>query len=105
MSDSGFDRLRRRSPARPSTMDIPQPRPADPDGRRALYSVAEQPPAPGAVTIQCSVCDETSAVTPRGLLGLALPSVHLPVLRRRHASWMRCPACGRRTWVRVGLRI
>lgn len=79
--------------------------PVDPLGRRALYSVAEQPPTLGAVTIDCSACAETSVVTPLCLVGLALPSLHLPLLRRAHSSWMRCPSCRRRTWVRVGLRI
>jgi hypothetical protein len=36
---------------------------------------------------------------------MALPSVHLPLVRRGHPSWMRCPACARRTWVRLGLRL
>lgn len=94
----GFDRLR---PRRPGPAVVP----ADPLGRRALYSVAEQAPALGAVTIDCSSCGLTSVVTPRALLGLAVPSLHLPIVRRGHSSWMRCPACRRRTWVRVGLRL
>jgi hypothetical protein len=73
----------------------------DPEGRSALYSVSTQPPAPGAVTVTCSDCRETTAVSPRRLAALALPSVHLPLLRKDHPSWMRCPACGKRTWVRV----
>lgn len=98
---TGFDRLRPRTPEPPAVGAV---RPPDPLGRRALYSDAVQHKAPGAVTLQCSSCGETSVATPIGLLGLALPSVHLPLLRRRHPSWMRCPACGRRTWLRVGLR-
>ena len=94
----GFDRLRPRRQAAAVA-------PADPLGRRALYSVAEQAPALGAVTIDCSSCGHTSVVTPRALLGLAVPSLHLPIVRRGHSSWMRCPACRRRTWVRVGLRL
>lgn len=103
MRETGFDRLR------PRAGDVPAPRqpppPADPLGRRALFSVAEQPPALGAVTVTCSSCGETSVVTPRTLIGLALPSLHLPVLRRHHPSWMRCPSCRRRTWVRLGVRL
>lgn len=99
--DQGFDRLRPRvlegQTAAPSA--------GDPQGRRALYSVAAQAPALGAVTVDCSTCGEASVVTPRGLVRLAVPSVHLPVLRRGHPSWMRCPACGRRTWVRLGVRL
>ena len=97
---AGFDRLRPRSPeASPSS------RPSDPEGRRALYSVADQMPSLGAVTIECSSCERTSVVTPRRLVGLAAPSLHLPLIKRDHPSWMRCPACGTRTWVRVRLRL
>ncbi|MEO7980510.1 MAG: hypothetical protein ABI807_06420 [Sporichthyaceae bacterium] len=99
----GFDRLRRRgSGAGTSTgpAGAASARP-DPQGRSALYSVSEQPPAPGAVTVTCSDCEQTTAVSPRRLATLALPSVHLPLLRRDHPSWMRCPACGKRTWVKV----
>jgi hypothetical protein len=99
MSD-GFDRLRPRATESENSM-----RPSDPEGRRALYSVAGQSPSLGAVTIDCSSCERTSVVTPRRLLGLAAPSLHLPLIRREHPSWMRCPACGHRTWVRVRLRL
>ena len=101
--DDGFDRLRRRG-ATPQAAAPGGARP-DPQGRHALYSVSEQPPTPGAVTVTCSSCEQTSLVTPRQLVGLALPSLHLPVLRPGHPSWMRCPACSRRTWVRLGLTL
>ncbi len=44
-------------------------------------------------------------MTPRQLLMLALPSLHLPFVRRGYPSWMRCPACDRRTWVKVVLTL
>ena len=104
----GFDRLRRRTPTagggRRTTVRDPGLR-VDPEGRASLYSVGEQPPAPATVTVECSSCEATTAVTPRQLVSLALPSVHLPVLRRGHSSWMRCPACGKRTWVKVTIRL
>ena len=105
MSEQGFDRLRRRTPQAPAVAARAAGGPPDPLGRRALYSDAQQPPALGTVTITCSACEETSVVTPLGLVPLALPSLHLPLLRRGHSSWMRCPACGRRTWVRLGMRL
>ena len=98
----GFDRLRQRASRAGGP---PRPVRTDPLGRQALYSVAEQPPALGAVTVECSGCGQTSVVTPRALLRLAVPSVHLPLLRGRHFSWLRCPACDRRTWVRLGLSV
>jgi hypothetical protein len=103
VSETGFDRLRQRSGS--STTTGAAPLRLDPQGRQALYSVTEQPPAPGAVTVECSTCNEVSLVTPRQLVTLALPSVHLPMMRRDHPSWMRCPACARRTWVKVRISL
>lgn len=103
-ADSGFDRLRTRTPETARSR-VRGHRVSDPSGRRSLYSVVDQAPALGAVTVECSSCRRTSAVTPRRLIALAIPSLHLPVLRRRHPSWMRCPACGRRTWVRLTVRL
>jgi hypothetical protein len=97
---TGFDRLRPRVLESGTAVG-----PSDPEGRRALYSVAGQSPSLGAVTIDCSSCERTSVVTPRRLLGLAAPSLHLPLIKRGHPSWMRCPACGHRTWVKVRVRL
>jgi hypothetical protein len=98
----GFHRLR---PRAGGTSGRRGPVGSDPLGRQSLYSVAEQPPALGAVTVECSECGQTSVVTPRALLRLAIPSVHLPLLRGRHFSWLRCPSCDRRAWVRLGLSV
>lgn len=98
---SGFDRLRSRVPAPRADRESPGAPRLDPQGRGALFSVSAQAPAPGAVTLTCSECGQTSAVSPRRFVALALPSVHLPLVRRGHPSWMRCPACRRRTWVKV----
>lgn len=105
MSGEGFDRLRRRVPDGPPGRPAVGAGPQDPQGRRSLFSVVEQQPSMGAVTVACSHCGQTSVVTPQRVLPLALPSLHLPLFKRRHPSWMRCPACGRRTWVRLGLRL
>jgi DNA-directed RNA polymerase subunit RPC12/RpoP len=102
MTDSGFDRLRPRG----GPTSGAAPLRVDPLGRQSLYSVSSgQPPAPGVLTISCSSCGERSVVTPRQLLQLALPSLHLPLVRRGYPSWMRCPACDRRTWVKVALTL
>jgi hypothetical protein len=101
-----FDRLRPRDAAAPA----PAPRQglgADREGKRALFSTEAPPvgaPQFGAVTVSCSACSATTVLTPRQALTAALPSVHLPLVKRGYPSWMRCPACGRRTWVRIGLR-
>ena len=100
-SPTGFDRLRPRRDRPASHQRASAGRRADPQGRQALYSTVTEPPAPGAVTVECSNCLEKTAVTPRQLVALALPSLHLPLIRRGHSSWMRCPACHRRTWVKL----
>jgi hypothetical protein len=71
-------------------------------GTMALFSDPEPQPPPGpALVLECSSCLSSTPMSPVGLVRAALPfSVHLPLLRRYH-SLMRCPACGRRTWVRV----
>lgn len=108
---SDFDRLRPRSgsprPMPGATGAVPGPRP-DREGKRALFSVDTPPVSPptarGALQLTCSGCGSVSALSPRQVLVAALPSIHLPVLRRRFPSWMRCPACDRHQWVRVELR-
>ena len=60
-------------------------------------------PEPGLV-MECSACLAETSVSPFGLVRAALPlSIHLPLLRR-YSSYMRCPACGRRTWIRIKFR-
>ena len=100
-SATGFDRIRTRGPETP----LPASRRPDPQGRRSLYSVANQAPALGSVTVDCSSCRRRSTVTPRQLLRLVTPSLHLLLVKRRHPSWMRCPACEKRTWVRLAIRL
>lgn len=123
---TNFDRLRQRAAANGSTAAGPAPgaRP-DAEGKRALFSgvseaiergtgeerartISADPvptvPALGALSLTCSGCAATSALTVKQALTAALPSLHLPILRRRYPSWMRCPACRRHTWVRLDLR-
>lgn len=69
------------------------------EGKDALYSTG--PRQPGTVVVSCGGCQARSRInlTDLGLRWLT-GSVWLP--GRRNAHWMRCPACGRRTWCRVG---
>lgn len=88
-----------------------QDSPTDSEGRRALFSApppaphADRPAAPGAVVVDCGGCGESSVLTPAQALALAVPSIHLPYLRRGHGSWMRCPSCRRRTWVSIQIQL
>jgi hypothetical protein len=79
----------------------------DPLGRMALFSEVEPDtaPTPRGLLVECSSCLSVTAVSLVGLARAALPiSVHLPLLKGRYPSLMRCPACGRRTWVRLTYR-
>lgn len=107
---SDFDRLKPRAgPHRPPASPngaAPNPR-ADREGKRALFSIDTPPPPPpalGALRLTCSGCKTVSALSLRQALIAAVPSLHLPILRRKYPSWMRCPACTRYRWVRVALR-
>jgi hypothetical protein len=77
----------------------------DPMGKMALFSEIEpKEPTIGWLWLECSSCLKETPVTPLDLVKLSLPfSLHFPFLRPYH-SLMRCPACGRRTWVRVKAR-
>ncbi|MCK9926071.1 hypothetical protein MXD62_02635 [Frankia sp. Mgl5] len=87
------------SPGRPTT-SIGR----DAHGKRALYS-GVRPPGPRgtSLAVTCSRCGRTSTIGLRRALWVLTPSVHLP-LPLRHPSLLRCPACGRPSWVRLTLR-
>jgi uncharacterized protein with PIN domain len=98
--DKGFDRIRSRSEGSAT----PAPRP-DPQGRQALFTDVPGAPAMGAVTVTCSSCQQTSALNLKQAAFALLPSAHLPLLRKEHPSFLRCPTCKKLTWVKIGLQI
>ena len=97
----------RRGPRRPRTPGRPARgmEDRDPLGRMALFSDPEPDlPPEEHLFVECSSCLKETPVSPLDLVKSAFPmSIHLPFVRRYH-SFMRCPACGRRTWVRVTYR-
>lgn len=67
--------------------------------KHALYTKSEK--RPHTCTIECSSCREETRVNYIELAALLFPvHFHLPFVRY-HQSWLRCPACGKRTWVRL----
>ena len=98
MSQPTFDRVRPRAGDEPATESM------DVQGKAALYSREPVNPPLGSVLITCSGCNQASVVPYARAVQLALPSVHLLGLRRDHPSWMSCPSCGQRQWVKVRLR-
>ena len=121
MTASRFDRLRpRTAAAEPLT-----PAQHDVEGKRALFSSSDAPAGDSPVSatgsgiaIDCSRCERHTLLSPTAALRAAFPALHLSVglrrgdrettlglIRRRHGSWLRCPACGRGSWVRVTVRL
>ncbi|MCA1834254.1 MAG: hypothetical protein ABR548_04115 [Actinomycetota bacterium] len=76
----------------------------DPLGKQALFSATAPRTGPlGTLTLECSVCKRESPVRFRELPRLAMPvSFTLP---RRYHTFMKCPGCGRRTWLRAHWRL
>jgi uncharacterized protein with PIN domain len=71
-------------------------------GRHALYSATEREPF--TATVECSACREETRVSYLELAALMFPlHFHLPPVIRYYSSWFRCPACGKRTWMRIHL--
>ncbi|HEX9774201.1 MAG TPA: hypothetical protein VGB83_01285 [Actinomycetota bacterium] len=81
-----------------------QSREPDPLGKRALFSgSAVKPGRFGTLALECSSCKRESPVKVRELPGLAFPlTLTLP---RRYHTFLKCPACGRRTWMRAHWRV
>ena len=103
-ADGGFDRLRRRAGGSPIEA-VAVPRPRDAEGRQSLFTPVPVQAAPGGVVVACSGCGAESVLSAGAFARAALPSLHLPVLRRSHPSLLRCPSCRRRTWCRVSVRL
>jgi uncharacterized protein with PIN domain len=101
-----FDRLRPRGEVEQEVREQSGPTGMiDAEGKRALFSQTAAAPAFGAVTVECSSCGAETVMTAAQWVRAAVPSLHLPLLRRRYPSLMRCPACGTRTWVRAHFRV
>ena len=102
--EDDFDRLRPRS-TDPWAPDAVADLTRDVEGKQLLFSASDAPPARGHAAVSCSACGQRSIVTLVALARLALPSLYLPKVRGEHPVWLRCPACRRRTWVRVQVEI
>jgi hypothetical protein len=118
MSSTGFDRLRPRG-ERPTGFISELSH--DAQGKRALFSSAADAATPGGIgsaLVECSRCDERTVLGLAQALRSAVPSLHLglrighgddvkhvSVLKHDYPTYMRCPACGRPSWVRFTLQV
>ena len=76
----------------------------DPLGKMALFSADRPAHTYGTLLVECSACNRETPISVGQLMRSAFPfSLHLPLVKRYH-SLMRCPACGRRAWMRVSWR-
>ena len=96
----GFDRIRPRNEVAPEHRVVEEP-----DRLRVLFSPPDVEPVLGGISISCSRCGATEVVSLTHFARLALPSLHVPVLRGEHPSFIRCPACNRRSWVKLEIRL
>jgi hypothetical protein len=114
---SGFDRVRPRS-SEPVTK--PAASSHDAQGKRALFSSAADTASPGigSALVECSRCEERTVLGLAQALRAAMPSLHLGIrlglgegvrslnlVKRDYPTYMRCPACGRPSWVRFTVQV
>ncbi len=97
-AQQGFDRLR---PRTSEAWAPPVASAADADGKRALFSTGTPTSSVGSVRVDCSSCGARSVLSMGQAVRMALPSLHLPVLKRGYPSFARCPECQRFTWLRI----
>jgi hypothetical protein len=114
---TGFDRVRPRTPRSTSSTG---PVGVDVEGKRALFTSAADVAQPGlgSALVECSRCNERTVLRPMQAMRAALPSLHLGLrighgddvhsvglLKHDYPTYMRCPACGRPSWVRFTVQL
>lgn len=103
-SQPNFDRIRPPKPAPTADAATVNRSDSDLQGKRALFSGAEQPPAMGSVAIECSKCSTRSVVSLVHLARLAAGGLVMPVPGISKQAWIVCPACKKRSWMSVTVR-
>ncbi|MEI8080240.1 MAG: hypothetical protein WCI74_00135 [Actinomycetes bacterium] len=101
---AGFDRIRPAAAQRPTDTPVVQAREDDLQGKRALFSGADQPPSVGSVAIQCGGCSNRSVVSFVRLAKLWATGIYVPVPGANQRAWLKCPACRKHEWVTINLK-
>ncbi|MGB3676518.1 MAG: hypothetical protein WA988_18970 [Candidatus Nanopelagicales bacterium] len=100
-SGPSFDRIKPANTNLPTTGPVVDAREDDVQGKRALFSGADQPPAIGSVALECSTCDRRSVVSYVRLLKMMTTGFFMPVPLVGQRAWVKCPACQHHAWVTV----
>jgi len=100
-SGPSFDRIKPANAATPATGPVVDAREDDVQGKRALFSGADQPPAIGSVALKCSTCDHRSVVSYVRLLKMMTTGFFMPIPMVGQRAWVKCPACQNHAWVTV----
>jgi hypothetical protein len=117
-----FDRVRPRSASGPPDGSGPLAAGPSPDvhGKQVLFTspIDVTPPGVGSVRVECSRCEQQTVLGLVEALRVALPSLHLglrvsrgDVVRsatfrgRDYPTYLKCPACGRPSWVRFTVQL
>ena len=80
-SGPSFDRIKPANTNLPTTGPVVDAREDDVQGKRALFSGADQPPAIGSVALECSTCDRRSVVS------------YVRLLKMMTTGWIRKTMC------------
>lgn len=95
-----FDRIK---PPKNSDSSVKQAevRENDLQGKRALFSGAEQPPNMGSVSLTCSACEARSVVSYVRLAKMWVSGFYVPVPGVSQRAWIKCPACEQHAWLTI----
>jgi hypothetical protein len=89
-------------------------------GKRALFTSAADVSQPGigSALVECSRCQARTVLGPMQAMRAAIPSLHLGIrighgddvrsvgiVKRDYPTYMRCPDCGRPSWVRFTVQL
>lgn len=96
-----FDRIKPANATLPTPGPVVDAREDDVQGKRALFSGADQPPAIGSVALECSTCERRSVVSYVRLLKMMTTGFFMPVPLVGQRAWVKCPACQHHAWVTV----
>ena len=94
-----FDRIKPAVRTEDAEAPVIDARDDDVQGKRALFSGAEQPPALGSVALACSKCSHRSIVSYVRLAKMMTTGFYIPVISQK--IYGKCPTCKKHSWLEV----